>query len=124
MMNCFNGVSRSTAGDDVVKLNIVDVDDADCWERRSNDSDDDDDDDDDKLPKTPSTPDIDTVDVDRFYHRQKKGFIDVWWLFDDGGECFAILTSRRDDAQTTGEHSWKMMKSRVSADSGRCSLFC
>lgn len=24
--------------------------------------------------------------VNRFYRKQKKGTIDVWWLFDDGGE--------------------------------------
>ena len=23
--------------------------------------------------------------INRFRHKQKKGFVDVWWLFDDGG---------------------------------------
>jgi len=91
-----NGVSDTAlasasvaAVDGSVKLNIED--DVDCWDRRSNDSDDDDDEDYDKLPKTPSMPDLDTIDVDRFHHRQKKGFIDVWWLFDDGGKIGNVL---------------------------------
>lgn len=24
--------------------------------------------------------------VNQFHRKQKKGFIDVWWLFDDGGK--------------------------------------
>ena len=24
--------------------------------------------------------------ISRFDHKQKKGFVDVWWLFDDGGK--------------------------------------
>lgn len=27
----------------------------------------------------------------RFAKKQKKGTIDVWWLFDDGGECHCLL---------------------------------
>ena len=35
------------------------------------------------------TADINTdllKNINRFHQRQKKGSIDVWWLFDDGGE--------------------------------------
>jgi len=26
--------------------------------------------------------------ISRFDHKQKKGFVDVWWLFDDGGRPY------------------------------------
>jgi hypothetical protein len=31
--------------------------------------------------------------VSRFDHKQKKGFVDVWWLFDDGGRFNLFVTS-------------------------------
>ena len=28
--------------------------------------------------------------INRFHRKQKKGFIDVWWMFDDGGLTLLI----------------------------------
>lgn len=34
----------------------------------------------------PSLPDDVKLSATQFLRRQRKGFIDVWWLYDDGGE--------------------------------------
>ena len=40
-----------------------------------------------------SSPEIVTM-PSRFEKDQEKGFIDVWWLYDDGGEMFHITLGR------------------------------
>ena len=41
-----------------------------------------------QLSDFPGSPahDLSKALQDRFRHKQKKGYIDVWWLFDDGGK--------------------------------------
>lgn len=41
----------------------------------------------------PIIPDEVKLSAFQFQRRQKKGFIDVWWLYDDGGEIFIFFNS-------------------------------
>ena len=41
-------------------------------------------------PREDSTPEMITM-PSRFDQVQEKGYIDVWWLYDDGGKTSAIL---------------------------------
>lgn len=38
----------------------------------------------------PSIPKEVVLDINRFQRKQKKGTIDVWWLYDDGKSNFRI----------------------------------
>jgi hypothetical protein len=87
-----NGANGCVSNDD---LNVLSNSD----EGRKDDDDDDDDDDieggDDieaqkkncleNDPNAAAEEEPPPQNISRFDHKQKKGYIDVWWLFDDGG---------------------------------------
>lgn len=42
------------------------------------------------VPVSSDIPDIITM-PSRFEKKQESGFIDVWWLYDDGGQCLVVV---------------------------------
>jgi Solute carrier family 12 len=89
---CAGGANGCVSSDDYQELPNAD-------DGHKEEEDDDDDDDlegaeEIEAQKQSCMKDVETPpqNVSRFDHKQKKGFVDVWWLFDDGGKFDLILT--------------------------------